>query len=202
MGRELSSRRPQQGLRARRHREGGQALLELALVTPILALLVMAIFQFAFVIESQMGMTNAVREAARRTVATTGDNPNWAALQTWTLQQLNGDGTPANPGLLAQNVQAYDATKLWAAPYPSMTNATSPAVSFCSYDAAGETNYRVTILVRYKHPVFFGVLSFATDLIDGNANGYWDLSASAEMRMEDPDPTAVNAAFNDPGACP
>ena len=57
-------------MRARRRDrsgESGQALLELALVVPLLVLLVMAIFQFAYVLESQMGLTNAVREAARRT---------------------------------------------------------------------------------------------------------------------------------------
>jgi hypothetical protein len=182
--------------------EAGQALLELALVVPILVLLVMAIFQFAFVIESQMGLTNAVREAARRAAATTATNPSWSDLQTWTLQQLNGDGTPMNPGLLAQNVQAYDAGSLWPAPYPGMTNTTTPDVSFCSYTAAGTTNYRISIDVKYKHPVFFGILAFATDYVDGSNNDKWDLFASAEMRLESVDPVEVNAAGNDPGACP
>lgn len=184
------------------HVESGQALLELALVVPILILLVMAIFQFAFVIESQMGLTNAVREAARRAAATTSDNPVWADLRTWTLLQLHGDGTPANPGLLPENVQAYEAASLWPAPYPGMTNTTSPAISFCSYSVAGVTSYRVQVDVRYKHPVFFGPLAFATDLVDGTPNGYWDLAASAQLRMENVEPAVVNAAANDPGTCP
>jgi hypothetical protein len=196
----LSGRATPGLVRARRDGESGQALLELALVVPVLALLVMAIFQFAFVIESPMGLTNAVREAARRTVATTTTNPNWTTLRAWTITQLVGDGG-SNPGLLAQNVQAYNASELWPAPYPGMTNATTPAVSFCSYSAAGVTNYRVTIEVKSKHPVFFGILSFATDFLDGTNNDRWDLSASAEMRMESVDATAV-AASNDPGACP
>jgi Flp pilus assembly protein TadG len=195
----LSGRATPGSVRARRDGESGQALLELALVVPILVLLLMAIFQFAFVIESQMGLTNAVREAARRTVATTTDNPTWASLRTWTQQQLNGDGT--NVGLLAQNVQAYDANQLWTAPYPGKTNTESPDVTFCSYTAAGITNYRVRIAVEYKHPVFFGILSFATDYVDGTNNNKWDLYASAEMRMENVDSTAVNGAGNDPGAC-
>jgi hypothetical protein len=183
------------------HGESGQALLELALVVPILVLLVMAIFQFAFVIESQMGLTNAVREAARRAAATTSDNPVWADLGAWSLLQLNGDGTPANPGLLPENVQAYDGARLSPAPYPGMINTTSPAVSFCSYSVAGVTNYRVQVDVRYKHPVFFGPLAFATDLVDGTPNGFWDLAASAQLRLENVQPAVVNAAGNDPGAC-
>lgn len=184
------------------HGETGQALLELALVVPILILLVMAIFQFAFVIESQMGLTNAVREAARRAAATTSGNPVWADLRTWTLLQLHGDGTPANPGLLPENVQAYEAASLWAAPYPGMTNTTSPAVSFCSYPVAGVISYRVQADVRYRHPVFFGPLAFATDLVDGTPNGSWDLAATAQLRMENVEPAVVSAAGNDPGACP
>lgn len=167
----------------------------------MLVLLVMAIFQFAFVIQSQMGLTNAVREAARRAAATTTDNPTWTDLRAWTLVQLNGDGTPANPGLLPENVQAYESARLWPAPYPLMANTTSPAVTFCSYSAAGTTNYRLQIGVRYKHPIFFGLLAFATDLVDGTDNGFWDLNASADMRLENVDPAVVNAAVNDPGTC-
>jgi Flp pilus assembly protein TadG len=173
------------GLAPSRHdRESGQALLELALVVPVIVLLLMAIFQFAFVIESQMGLTNAVREAARRTVATTATNPDWTALATWTTEQLVGNGG-SNPGLLSQNVQAYRPGEL-ATGYPIVT--------FCKYDAAGVTNYRVTIDVKYQHPVFFGPLAFATDLIDGTPNNNrWDLTASAEMRMENVDPAEVTA---------
>src|SRR5262249_18512078 len=146
--------------RAGSDRESGQALLELALVTPILALLVMAIFQFAFVIESQMGLTNALREAARRAAASAPANPTWSTLGAWTVQELSGDGTPANSGLLSQNVQAFDASRLWPAPYPGMTNTTTPAISFCSYSAAGSTNYRIKITVEYSHPLFFGPMAF------------------------------------------
>jgi hypothetical protein len=183
------------------HGDQGQSLVELAIVTPVLVLLIMAIFQFAFVLETQIGLTNAAREAARRAAATTSDNPTWPDLQSWTLLQLRGDGTPANPGLLPENVQAYDAGHLWAAPYPGMTNTTSPAVSFCSYSVAGITNYRAQVEVKYKHPVFFGPISFATDLVDGSPNGFWDLFASAQIRMENVDRDVVNGAGNDPGPC-
>ena len=161
----------------------------------------MAIFQFAFVIESQIGLTNAAREAARRAAATSSDNPNWAGLRSWTLVQLTGDGTPANPGLLPENVQAYESARLWTAPYPGMSNTTTPAVLFCSYAVSGATNYRVQVVVKYQHPVFFGLLAYATDLVDGSPNGFWDLLASAEIRMESVDSVAVDAAANDPGAC-
>jgi hypothetical protein len=180
-------------LRARRNRESGQALLELALVTPILVLLVMAIFQFAFVLETQMGLTNAVREAARRMAATAPSGaPDWSVQAAWVQSQLCGDPTPpCTGGLLKDNVQGFDGTKLWSDP---------PAVTFCSYAVAGSTNYRVQADVKYKHPLFFGPMAFATDLVDGTQNGYWDLGTSAQMRLENIDNTV--AGFTDPGACP
>lgn len=174
--------------------ESGQALLELALVVPILVLLVMAIFQFAFVIESQMGLTNAVREAARRVAATEPDvAPDWTgATRAWVQAQLCGDATPpCTGGLLEENVQAFDGARLTTDP---------PVVTFCSYSAAGITNYRVQADVAYQHPLFFGPLAFATDLVDGNTNGSWDLSASAQMRLENIDSTV--SGFLDPGVCP
>jgi hypothetical protein len=183
------------GASGRSDRESGQALLELALVVPILILLVMAIFQFAYVIESQMGLTNAVREAARRAAATTSATPSWSgpgSLAEFVQVQLCGDATaPCDGGLLDQNVQGFDGAALWTDP---------PVVSFCKYLAAGIENVRVQADVKYKHPLFFGLLAFATDLVDGTANGFWDLSASAQMRLENVDPD--DAAFSDPVSCP
>ena len=172
------------------NRESGQALLELALVVPILVLLLMAIFQFAYVLESQMGLTNAVREASRRAAATTSEAPTWATLGGWVQDQLCGGGAPCTGGLLEENVQGFDGNRLTVDP---------PTVTFCSYSAAGMTNYRVQADVLYEHPVFFGLLGFATDMVDGNPNGQWDLAASAQMRLENIDSTA--AGFVDPGAC-
>lgn len=179
--------------------ESGQALLELALVVPLLVLLVMAIFQFAFVFQSQMGLTNAVREAARRAAATEPTvAPIWTgsgSLAEWVQVQLCGDATPpCAGGLLDLNVQAFDGGALTTDP---------PAVTICSYSVdisgAPETQYRIQADVAYKHPLFFGPLAFATDFVDGNPNGFWDLSASAQMRLENIDETVVN--FIDPGAC-
>lgn len=183
------------------NRESGQALLELALVVPILILLVMAIFQFAFVIESQMGLTNAVREAARRVAAV---EPNAAPVWTgagsmteWVEGELCETTAPCAGGLLEQNVQAFDGNRLTTDP---------PVVTFCSYQltnavGASVTQYRVQVDVTYEHPVFFGPLAFATDLVDGSPNNNaWDLSASAQMRLEHM--ASPLWAVSDPGGCP
>jgi hypothetical protein len=180
----------------RRDRESGQALLELALVVPIIVILALAIFQFAYVIESQMGLTNAVREAARRAAATDPNTtPVWTgsgSLAEWTQAQLCGDATaPCTGGLLELNVQGFDGALL--APDP-------PTVTICSYTAAGSTNYQIQATATYRHPLFFGLLAFATDYADGTQDGRWTLSSTAQMRLENVDPAAY--PVNDPGACP
>jgi Flp pilus assembly protein TadG len=151
-------------------RESGQALVEFAFVAPILVLLIMAIFQFAFVIQAQMGLTNAVREAARRAAAASTSTSTEASFASWTVGQL----TPST-GLLATNVPSYDSSRLVG----------SPTASFCTYSLGGG-GQRVTVLATYRYPVFFPLLAFATDVLDGTQDGDWTLSASAQMRLESP----------------
>jgi hypothetical protein len=141
--------------------ESGQALLELALVTPILVLLVLAIFQFAYVLETQIGLTNAVREAARRVVTSP------SSTVSWTEDQLLGSGGDA--GLLAENIHGYD---------PSRVVSPSPQIRICSFDVDGVTNYRVDISVTYSHPIFFP--------IPGSDN-LATLTAATQMRIEHDD---------------
>jgi hypothetical protein len=175
--------------------------LELALVTPILVVLLLAIFQFGFVLQTQMGLTNAVREAARRIAATEpnagSDWTDGGAMERWVQAQLCGDSTPpCDGGLLVENVQAFDGARLDVDP---------PEVAFCHYavtvaDGSSVTQYRVLVDLTYAHPVFFGPMAYATDLVDSNAgNGAWDLSVSAQMRLENLDAAVTGAPA---GACP
>ena len=163
---------------------------------PILVILIMAIFQFAYVMQSQMGLTNAVREAARRAAATPEVAPNWVTLEDWTESELCGDTTPpCDGGLLDENVPAFSADLL----------TTDPVITFCTYAIAGSTgtitNYQINIAVQYEHPLFFGLLSYATDGLDGIPNGRWDLAASAQMRLESIDPTDPSFTAPPGGSC-
>jgi hypothetical protein len=171
--------------------ESGQALLELALITPILILLVMAIFQFAYVFESQSGLTNAVREAARRAAANSQAAPAWTSsggdLGGFVIEQLCGNvGGTCDGGLLEENVPAFAPARLIG----------DPVVTFCSYPAGGDTQYQVQVFVQYRHPLFFGPMAFATDALDGSRDGDWTLAATGQMRLENVDPDTAT----DPGA--
>ena len=152
----------------------------------------MAIFQFAYVIETQMGLTNAVREAARRAAATEDETPTWlggaGTVQGFVRAELCGDlAGDCDGGLLDENVPAYNKDRLATDP---------PNVSVCKYtvtkpDSTTITNYQIDVSITYGHPLFFSMLAFATDAIDGNPNGDWDMSVSAEMRMEFADDTVA-----------
>lgn len=160
----------------------GQALAELALVAPILVFLILAIVQFAFVLETQIGLTNAVREAARRAAADV-DPATSANLATiaGTTSQVDA--------LLAANIQGYDPGRVWG-PSDSAANpgtyTDSPKVTFCSYTVGSDPtpNYRVTVYVAYRNPIFFPLLNYATDLLDHAPNGTWDFASQASMRLE------------------
>jgi Flp pilus assembly protein TadG len=145
----------------------GQALTEFALVAPILFFLIMAIFQFAFVLEAQIGLTNAVREAARRGAASPATSTT--ALGSYISSQLTGGG------LLASNVQGFQTSRMAGG---------SPTVSFCQYTVGSVTSDQVSVAVTYGYPVFFPLLSFATDAVDGAIDNAWTLTATAQMKLE------------------
>src|SRR5205823_4798146 len=97
-----------------RRGQGGQALVEFAIVLPILAVLLGAIYQFAIIFERQIGIQNAIREDARRGAALVTTDANVATNATWAFHELWCTATidPADPcyghsHLLADNVQGY-----------------------------------------------------------------------------------------------
>jgi hypothetical protein len=90
--------------------------------------------------------------------------------------------------LFAENVQGFNESRLATG---------NPVVTFCTDSISGVPQYRVRIDVLYGHPVFFGPLAFATDLLDGVGDGNWEIGASATFRMENIDNTV--SGFAAPG---
>ena len=62
--------------RTQKH-EDGQALVEFALVLPILLVLLCAIIDFSWMYYNQITISNAAREGARYAVVNCGTKPNW-----------------------------------------------------------------------------------------------------------------------------
>jgi Flp pilus assembly protein TadG len=152
--------------------ERGQGLVELALVAPLMILLLAGLVQFGIIFERQIGIENAVREAARRgaTQDTTLALGNAGTNASWTLAELQ---------TLLGNTQAHDASLdigLQACFFtPSGANATDPA---------GNHQVWVTVTAGYKHPLFLPIVDVILDGIDGVSDGRLRSNTSSTFKVE------------------
>jgi hypothetical protein len=164
----------------RRTGESGQAMLELALVAPIIILLLMGLIQFALIYERQVGITNAVREAARRTAAldvadasAATTNANWALGQ---LQSLLG------------NSQTHEAVR------DTIEVCIGTPTSYPT-DVAGEGQVMVRITDSYKHPLWLPIITQILDGIDGASDDSLLASTVAEFRVEQPTSPVISGTY-------
>ena len=84
-------------------RSSGQAMVEFALVAPVLFLLLIAIFQFGQAFTDYIQVTNAARDGARKAIVSRSDANGVATVQNavkssvWSLNQANL-GISVTPG--------------------------------------------------------------------------------------------------------
>ena len=164
-------------------RKRGQALVEFALVTPILLLIFGALVQFAFIFERQIGIENAVRDGARRAATYETVDSIDAAVNgpfTWSLVFLSG-------GLMQTNVQGYDGLQAHDAKvcYRNQTGAN------------GVSTVLVKVSVGYRHPLFLPLVSQLLDPLDGNSDGALNVDTSSEFQVQN-DPTTATSVTPDP----
>jgi hypothetical protein len=145
-------------------------MLELALVAPVIILLLMGLIQFALIYERQVGITNAVREAARRTAALSVPDVATAQLNaTWGLGQLQ---------TLLGNSQAHEASR------DDIEVCILTPASPDDVDVAGHHQVVVRITERYKHPLWLPIITQILDRIDGTTDQSLLASTSATFRVE------------------
>jgi Flp pilus assembly protein TadG len=161
---------------ARRRR--GQAVPEFALILPVLALIFLSIIQMAFIFGAQIGITNAVREAARLAAVT---SPTIDTTQAST----NGAGvyaalTNGTTGFLKRNVFSYSSGSL-------VTSGGGPITRVCYQsftDSANKPAVKVTVEAYYRHPLFIPLVGAILDGIDGTSGDGFRVGATEEMRVE------------------
>ena len=159
---------------AGRPKRRGQALVEFALLLPVLALIILSIIQVSFVFAAQVGITNAVREAARLGAITT---------PTTTAGQASGNGQGVYDELrdsfLPRNVFAYNSADLVT------TGTPDTHVCYVSFtDTAGKTAVRVTVEAHYSHRLFIPIIAQILDGMDGATDGGLRVGSTEEMRVE------------------
>lgn len=193
-------------------RPAGQALPEFALVLPILILILGAILQFGILFSSQIGLTNAVREAARyASVLPVVSDADAAAVAPQVLARLVGQTTvttsgdtfsaascpsSGSGGLLGTYVHPY----LCSLGAPSRPGLVAAIVSYCKYQnpsASGANptySVRVSVTVTYNHPLILPVIAQIIDGLDGGGTpGSFQLSAGESMRVENQPTLDANA---------
>lgn len=165
------------------HRESGQALLELALVAPIMILILASLIQFGIIFERQIGISNAVREAARRGATLETPDAGTATINAnWTLAEL---------GNALGNSQTHDAGQ-------------DRGLQVCYYTPAApndidpSNNHQVFVKVTagYAHPLFLPIIDLILDAIDGSTDSALRVDTSSEFRVEQEGDNNIGA-----GAC-
>lgn len=150
----------------------GQSVAELALILPALLLLFLAILQIGFLLFTQVGLTNAAREASR----------NAASIPVVTFAEAStaattyyGRLTNSTDGFMKRNVGGYDANQL----------TTGTRVCYYKFtDAAGNWAVMARVAVEYSHPLFIPLIGPIIDGWDAFPNdGGVSLTAVEDIRV-------------------
>ena len=160
-----------------RGREGGQALVEFALVAPIFLLILFGIIQLGLLFAGQNGLTSAVRETARYAapylvVDSTGAQTTCATVAQSLVDLLGGNPLTADPS----------------------SNRTFPLVTYSTLtDPSGNSYLEVTVKAEYKFPLYVPLVGNFLDGMDGVSDSNLRISAQEEMRVEN-DTTGITTA--------
>ena len=152
--------------------ERGQALVEMAIVLPLLLLVLTGIMQFGVLLSGQIALVNGVREAARY----------GSVLQTASPGAATTAGAQVGAQLevvLQSGMPGYQAARLtdWSVCYESYPN---PGSSPQSYSV------RLTVSATYKHALFVPIIAQIIDGVDGSFDDGFTLQASEQFRVENP----------------
>jgi Flp pilus assembly protein TadG len=153
-------------LRMVRRSERGNALIEFALVLPLLLIIFAGIVDFGLLFQRSEVVTNAAREGARIAVLP-GYSTNDVRLR---VRQYVQEGLNLTAGQVAAALP--DANITVAAPNPPLTT------------AGGATLSALTVTVRFQHTYI--ILGPVLGLIGGNWAANTLLTATSTMRVEVP----------------
>ena len=148
----------------------GQALVEFALIVPLLFALLFILIELGTVFSIYIGLTNGAREAAR-------------VGSIYQYQQPNPPATPAYATVDGQRAAQMDQSIMATLnPMIKVTTADGLGSTRYTYEPAtpSSSNYRygdkVIVTLSYQHQWFFGLFLFNSASVT--------LQASSEMRLE------------------
>lgn len=161
----------------RPHRRGrpekGQSLAEFALVAPIFFLLVFGVIQLGLVFAAQNGLVDGVRNAARRAATyrineQSFDASVWTSICTTIADELDDRLQALVPGFETAN-RTRTITYEWN-----------------ENPESGEWFLVANISAAYDNPLYVPLISSFLDGSDGTVDDRLTLTASEQMRIENP----------------
>jgi Flp pilus assembly protein TadG len=159
--------------RPRGHNARGQSLAEFALVAPIFFLLVFSVIQLGLVMASQNGLVDGVRSAARR-AATYRINEQSFDASIWSsiCSTINTELTTR----LQTRVIGFSPSRLTR----------SISYEWQQNPEGGEYFLVAHITASYANPLYVPLVSAFLDRSDGVVDDKMTLTASEQMRIENP----------------
>jgi len=162
----------------------GQSMAEFALVAPIFLLLLFSVVQLGLVFGAQNGLVDGVRSAARRAA-------------TYRINEQSFDPTVfpfSVPGSICNTIRTELTDRLRGAQGQELLVGFVPAnlSSTIAYEwqqnpESGQYFVVAHISATYKNPLYVPLVSFFLDSTDASpGDGFLSLSASEEMRVENP----------------
>lgn len=132
-------------------------MVEFAIVLPVLALLLLAILQFAVLFSVQIGLTNAARETSRSASAIPIADATTAGTAATTFYNRLRNTTN---GALKRNLAPYDAGALVESGSTADLSVRRTRVCYYSItDVSGAPAIMTLVEVEYRHPIFIPLIS-------------------------------------------
>jgi len=132
------------------HRQGGAALIELALITPLLLLLALITTEFGRAMYEYNAVVKSTRDAVRYLSVQTPGTHTTEARNLMVYGNTAGTGAPLARGLSLANV---------------------PAGSCCTWQAAGANPIITTVTVRISSYTFHSMFPSVMGVVFADANG-------------------------------
>ena len=163
--------------------ERGAAVIELALIAPVLATLIIGVTDVSIAYGRRLELEQAVQRSIEKVMQTTGDTTVAGTIKKEAVCQINGtnaDGTCAAGRLTEGEVTVTYRLECVAGGAVVTTQSTGDADTFDAFTCApgqSEARYIMATAVDTYTPMFS--IHFGT-----GANGVYDLSATAGVRVQ------------------
>jgi len=178
-------------------------MAEFALVAPILFLLLFGVIQLGLLFGGQNGLVNGVRDAARRAAtyrvndASLTDTSILSAVCTAVTNELTAK--------LGRELPAFSTARLHG---PVVGGVEQPIISYHWEENPGpaptgsnpaNSFLFVQVQASYDHPLYVPLVGIFFDALDGTSDNAFTLSASEQMRVENPSlPNGANPSYSCP----